>query len=59
MDVKYKYMGVTIDAEFKDHICFLSGDSGLVSLFCLGYLNPIYQGRIYLIAYSTIVPWLL
>lgn len=26
MDVKYKYMGVTIDAEFKDHICFLSGD---------------------------------
>ena len=27
MDVKYKYMGVTIDAEFKDHICFLSGDS--------------------------------
>ena len=35
MDVKYKYMGVTIDAEFKDHICFLSGDSGSGKSFLL------------------------
>ena len=35
MDVKYKYMGVTIDAEFKDNICFLSGDSGSGKSFLL------------------------
>lgn len=35
MDVKYKYMGVTIDAEFKDYICFLSGDSGSGKSFLL------------------------
>ena len=39
MIVKYKYMEVTVDAEFKDHICFLNGDSGSGNTFLLRVLE--------------------
>lgn len=39
MIVKYKYMEVTVDVEFKDHICFLNGDSGSGKTFLLRVLE--------------------
>ena len=38
-------MGVTIDAEFKDHICFLSGDSGSGKSFLLRVFESYLSGK--------------
>lgn len=39
MIIKYKYIEVTVDVVFKDHICFLSGDSGSGKTFLLRVLE--------------------